>query len=503
MKFLSLTPILFSVIPIYFLYVHNIHLTSSDQIIFSLLIMIIFSISLLFGINLIFKNLGKSAILVTIYVILFFTYGHIYNIVDDVTIWDHDIGKHRYLLMCYGIIFGVSTYYITKKVSNPQNLLKIFMGVGLASILMISVNYVEYNTNLETFDSTINNELNFETTNSKSNTIFPDIYWIVLDEYSDKKQLNNYFNYDNNEFVSFLEKEEFFIPEKTFSNYAMTFLLLGSTLNFEYVNYLTEKVGEENTDRHHTYEMIHHNKVMNYLNTKKYVTVNLDSGWEVTRNIKSANLNLCGNNEFLDSEFTPLFLKSTMLQPMVSKLITSNNFERQMCVFDELSNVHMRIEQPVFVFAHILMPHAPYFFNSNGEYNDSANEQKYTLEEEKALYVEQVKFVNDQMKHFIKNVKNNSELQPIIIIQSDTGSNVGIDWENISEEQIFDRIDIINYYYIPYDIPEVISDEISPVNSFRIILKNIFEEEIEYLEDRYFFSTYEKPYKFSEIKIQP
>ena len=78
MKFLSLTPILFSVIPIYFLYVHNIHLTSSDQIIFSLLIMIIFSISLLFGINLI---LGLFFLITWLTIALMFKYSSLSSLI--------------------------------------------------------------------------------------------------------------------------------------------------------------------------------------------------------------------------------------------------------------------------------------------------------------------------------------------------------------------------------------------------------------------------------------
>jgi len=239
------------------------------------------------------------------------------------------------------------------------------------------------------------------------------------------------------------------------------------------------------------------------LSSKGYVTINLDSGWEVTRNIKSANLNLCGNNEFLNSEFTPLFFKSTLLQPLVVKLYATGDLERLLCIFEKLSNVHTRFEQPVFVFAHITIPHAPYYFNSNGDFNEFANEQNFSLDEEKILYVEQLKFINNVIKDFIKNVKTTSELQPIIIIQSDTGSNVGIDWSNISEDRMVDRLDIINYYYIPYETNEPINDEISPVNSFRFLLKNFYGEDIEYLDDRYFFSTYEKPYKFTELIIKP
>ena len=503
MKLSSLTPIIFSIIPVYFLYVHNVHLISPDQVILSSITMIIFSVGLLFGVNLIFKNLKKSAILVTIYVILFFTYCHIYNIIDDVSLLNYDIGKHRYLLIAYFAIFAISTISIFKKLNNPDNLLKIFMGVGLASILIISVNYAEYNLNLSSSYNDENSEMDFKTFDDNSLNIYPDIYVVILDEYSDTEKLDNYFDFDNIEFLSFLENEGFSIPEKTFSNYSLTFLLLGSMLNFEYVNYLTEQVGEENSDRHHTYKNIHDNKIMNYLNSKGYVTINLDSGWEVTRNIKSANLNLCGNNEFLNSEFTPLFFKTTLLQPIVIKLYTTDNFERLMCVFNELSNVHTSFDKPVFVFAHILMPHAPYYFNSNGDYNESANEEKPSLDEEKILYVEQVKFINTVMKNFITNVKTTSELQPIIIIQSDTGSNVGIDWSNISEDEMIDRLDIINYYHIPYEINEKLDNEMSPVNSFPFILNNLFGEDIEYLDDRYFFSSYEKPYKFTELKIDP
>ena len=68
---------------------------------------------------------------------------------------------------------------------------------------------------------------------------------------------------------------------------------------------------------------------------------------------------------------------------------------------------------------------------------------------------------------------------------------------------MIDRLDIINYYHIPYEINEKLDNEMSPVNSFPFILNNLFGEDIEYLDDRYFFSSYEKPYKFTELKIDP
>ncbi len=50
----------------------------------------------------------------------------------------------------------------------------------------------------------------------------PDIYFIILDGYGDDEILQKYYQYDNSDFIEYLEGSGFTVPAKTYSNYAKT-----------------------------------------------------------------------------------------------------------------------------------------------------------------------------------------------------------------------------------------------------------------------------------------
>ena len=70
-------------------------------------------------------------------------------------------------------------------------------------------------------------------TNSK-----PDIYYIVLDGYGREDILNEYYAYDNSEFLENLAKRGFAVPHQARSNYPKTVLSISSTLNMDYISNL-------------------------------------------------------------------------------------------------------------------------------------------------------------------------------------------------------------------------------------------------------------------------
>ena len=71
----------------------------------------------------------------------------------------------------------------------------------------------------------------------------PDIYYIIMDEYGSNQSIKEFFNYDNNDFVSYLKQKEFFVNEKSFANYPRTIQSVSSSLNMEYLDEITEHVG--------------------------------------------------------------------------------------------------------------------------------------------------------------------------------------------------------------------------------------------------------------------
>ena len=93
-----LHPFLISIFPILILYSQNIGRINTADLVLPLILSIVFSISLYYIVKIILKNSNKSAIIVSIILIILFSYGHIYYLLNDLTIDGFDIGRNRFLI---------------------------------------------------------------------------------------------------------------------------------------------------------------------------------------------------------------------------------------------------------------------------------------------------------------------------------------------------------------------------------------------------------------------
>ena len=75
-----------------------------------------------------------------------------------------------------------------------------------------------------------------------------------------------------------------------------------------------------------------------------------------------------------------------------------------------------------------------------------------------------------------------------------------MNFEGKSEKEYqVDRMSIFNAYYFPNNDSKLLYDNVTPVNSFRIVFDSYFQTNYGLLEDKIFFSTPEKPFTLIEI----
>jgi hypothetical protein len=380
----------------------------------------------------------------------------------------------------------------------------------VVSIILLSLvffNIITYNfENFSSFDDEtyepiiLGNNLNS----------LPDIYYIVLDEYAPLRTLDTFYNYDNSNFVKFLQERGFYVAKNSHSNYAETFLAMASTLNMKYVNYLSDTVGKESLDQRIPYQMISNNLVMKNLKSVGYEIYNFDSGWWGTRSLQIADANLCSKNQNMDfhtlyalKQISILRSFDMFIKDPSSKIFHQERRDRILCQFDEITKIKQKTEKPVFAFMHVMAPHDPYVFGPNGEEVD----YKYTFgptgsaylssSEDNEAYLNQLIYLTKILKETVEQLQENSDNQPIIIVQSDTGPST--DFGDTNEMHQVSRMSIFNAYYFPNVQYDLLSDDITPVNSFRMIFDSHFQTNHGLVDDRVFYSTYEKPYTFIEI----
>lgn len=138
-------------------------------------------------------------------------------------------------------------------------------------------------------------------------------------------------------------------------------------------------------------------------------------------------------------------------------------------------------------------------------YAGSAN-----LWKEKEQYLNQLAFVNKKVEGLIDEILSKSEIPPIILLQGDHGSAStfgdsnsadwdGVDWEHPTEIMLRERMRILNAYYLPGQGSALLYDSITPVNTFRLIFNSYFDSNYQLLDDRSYYSNYERPYKFVDV----
>jgi len=310
----------------------------------------------------------------------------------------------------------------------------------------------------------------------KKQTNLPDIYYIILDEYAGTDSLEKNFGFDNIEFISALSKRGFFMPSNSYSNYPFTLLSIPSTLNMQYLNFFSEEMGIDSTNLQPIEILRENNLVIKNLKSQGYYVVSFYAG----------------------ADSVPLLVDE---KPCNSRSLLSGFDKRSeiLCTFSEMPKIKDRISQPVFVYAHMALPHDPYVFDEYGN-PVSFNHENIDTTTERKFYLQQLKFTNKKTIETIDAIIAKSESLPIIILQSDHGERIGVNWDDPTKEMVRQGLNNLNAYYLPHDGRISLYDDITPVNTFRVVFNEYLNADFELLDDRhYWVSSDKKPYDLEDV----
>lgn len=532
-KFFKNRPIfgslLFVIFPILFIFNQN-----KDQLLLeinSLLIVLFILLAtvtifwILLGI--LIKNKYKRSILLTLYVFLFFSYGHFYNIFKHFYFPitnDFIVGPNKLIFSLFVIILFIVSFYVLFVLKNKrilQELANFINVIGIVLVVYQILNILFY-FNLDLFKISFNSKSLKETENlskkMENSANYPDIYYIILDAYARDDTLREIYDYDNSEFIDFLKNNGFYVASQSKSNYAHTFLSLSSSLNMEYVNYFTDEIGINSNDVSIPLQKISKNKVVSFLKSKGYDFINFSSGWGPTDKNNDADINIqngqqiiIGKYQFSINEYYLTILKTTIAYPFLEDFIATSMRNKIINNFDKILEVP-NIDGPTFVLAHFPVPHPPFLFDVNGDLpKQSELDLIGEVYEDKINYLNQLIYVTNKTQYMIERLLYLAGKNSIIILQSDHGPCTILghpfEWERPPENKINgirERMYILNAYYFPnykedklsYDL---LYNSISPVNSFRMIFNLYFGEDLEILPDYNYYSDYINHYEFFDV----
>jgi len=512
-------PYLIGIFPVLFIFNYNKEELSIHDLVLPVLVTL-FSIKILMLLLIkIFKDVKKAGLFLLFLIATFFFYDNIFDFLIPYRDWPPLRHLNQFLAIAIIITFFLSFILIRKskislilvKFLNIVGIYLLFFNLIEISIYkIIKRDLFKNNYQVDEYENNVKKPAVFTQNNKGAR----DIYFIILDGYPSSKVLMEFYHYNNKYFIDMLKSKGFFIAENSRANYSATFLSLASSLNMMYLNHLEKGIENINNfkDRKVPYEMIKNNRLVSNLKTYGYKYVHFKSTWGATDHNPNADIYLSGPNSLLlskfNTEFNMVILKSTILREWLKKNNYFNLYSDQILFnLDKISDLN-GIQGPKFIFAHIMSPHPPYVFDEFGKSPKVVNMNYFGNEwNRKDAFIDQLKFVNKKIILAVNKILINSEIEPIIVIQADHGTCSTCDSSNeniinnyeVSEETLRERLNILNAMYLPEGGSKLLYDEISPVNTFRCILKFYFDKGFKLLEDKHYYSSYESPYKFLDV----
>lgn len=500
-------PLLFTTYPILALLAANIIEVEIQVSIRALGISLFGTILILCLVRVICGSWRRAALIASFVALWFFSYGHVYQILRKVPLLGMYLGRHRYLVILYGVLFVLGLWLIFKRSLNLMASTKIMNLIGFVLVMYPVFRIVNHSFNISTGEEMAQE---IAVAMLKPHAIsregdLPDIYYIILDTYTRADALMNDFGFDNSSFLEELRAAGFYIADCSRSNYSFTQASLSTSLNMVYLPELDQVLDEFGLDTDDVWLLLKQSLVREQLQAIGYKTVAFDTGYEWSR-IENADIYLSLSRDpfqlQLIEPFEAMLIKSTLglvltdLQNRTFLTQTNRLLEgineinfpyrsfvgQQLFILDQLPEIPS-YPGPKFVFVHLLIPHVPHVFGPEGEIitdtrfyggglDDAINDDFF-----RRGYVNEIRFINGRMLDIVKSLIRDSETPPIIIIQGDSGVTKG-NW-----------LKIFNAYYLRGEQNPRLYSTISPVNTFRLIFDSYFGTDYGLLSDDSFFGN--------------
>jgi len=451
--------------------------------------------------------------------LFFFTYGHVFGLLHNIPAAGV-LGKNRYLGILWAGLWLAGAWLFARKIKSPMKWtgpLDLFAGV-LVVFSLFQLGTYEVSTYLASRDA--------ETSRSSSiasqlrppaGKELPDIYYFIPEDYTRADGLQQVFGFDNSTFLSALAQRGFYVATCSQANYGTSDASIASSLNMNFLDQLSPQFSPPNPDLQTIYPYIQNNAVLETLKDLGYKFVSFQSGYSPTE--------FRGADDYLSSQTDPravqlwggltsfesIFFQTTALDffyqtrlfPAGLQNTLFNNaylLERDRILYElDGAGAVPSLPGPKFVFIHLLGPHNPFVFGPHGEILHRST--PFTLNDDrdavdfnsyKAGYTGEIQYLNTRLLADIDEILAKSSTPPIILLQSDTGSDRALGWA-LAE---------LNAYYLPEGGSAHLYPSISPVNSFRVVFNTYFGGTLPLLPDRICASSRNNPFGCT-IQVDP
>ena len=417
------------------------------------------------------RDLQRASLIAFIFSLFGLTYGHFFNFMKGRTIGNWVIGTHFYSVLIYGLLTLLCLYICIYKIHNLENI-NLIGNIILLSLIIFNIGNISiYQINREVLAAQNIPSISDTFLSPDPDKPLPDVYFIILDKYARSDALEEYYEYDNSEFIRMLETLGFFVPDCSRSNYAFTVMSLSSQLNMAYVEDLTDSPSLETTRA-----LIKNNVVHSAFEELGYTTIAFEMGfsWGNMTWFDQYYDELPNNiDQWSIDPFMILYMKTTVATFLfegssdIGEQITRTDFEekadRTKLILEVLPEIPY-LPGPKFIHAHIITPHPPYLFNPDGSLVPDPEEV-----DPKIGYKNQLAYIEPRIVDVVRQILRRSKVPPIIIIEGDHGFGKKYVTSNLLA------------LYLPDGGAEGLDDHMTLVNIFPHIFNTYFGTDLDYL----------------------
>jgi hypothetical protein len=480
----------------------------------------------------IFNEWQRAGVVATLAVILFFSYGHVYHLIEGHSLLGITYGRHRYLAPLWSAVLLAGAWILHIKAADLRGLSRTLNLVAGAAVLLPAATLLGYA--LTGLANPAGPATADESLGARPGAIAPahtpDIYLIIMDGYARQDTLQQVYDFDNRPFLDRLAEMGFFVAPQSHSNYSQTVLSVAALMNYDYLEGILSEIEPSTSDLRPLTARLKQGRILEQLRRLGYSVVAVGSGYNPTE-LTEADHYLALNP--FATQAQDLFGGLTLFEGMLIQTSAASlaldaisaysgsigatleqpyrsHRQRILYAFETLEAIPAAYPGPKIVFVHIVSPHPPFVFGPDGE--ELPHAQVFTLKdgvfsgsrpEYIRQYVDQLTFLNHKLEDSLRSVLSAPGPAPLIILVSDHGSDataIGQGSSGFSYPR--ERMSNLTAIHLGDCPAEELYPSVTPVNIFRIVLRACFGGDVELLEDRVFLSAYGSPFELSDVTEQ-
>lgn len=320
----------------------------------------------------------------------------------------------------------------------------------------------------------------------------PDVYILVFDGYPGPASLKDSFNFTNDSLKQQLAASAFKeLP--VFANYDLTYFCMSSIFNMQYVKKDFDNLHLTQKDFQKRGVEINRAAIFPIFHSMGY-QVNNFSIFEIDDlpAVSDKNSFLLAHAILLTDKIFHKRLQRDLGDRLGSIIpFWKNNDFYQHDINNKLAedlllrSIAQKKKEPQFVYAHFMMPHGPYYYDSLGNKNPFEKIAGHNLWQDKALFVSYLKYVNKRMTNMADSIVKHSP-EAIIVVMGDHGFR-SFNSKQYDQPLRFDNLCMARF---PDGKYAAMKNKWSNVNLFRYLFNSQFGQNMPYLADSSFTLRY-------------